>query len=1645
MEINNKSLLVSLCRKHKKYFYFLFFFVSNIVLSQTSVTITKTGDNYWTVPCDVTSITLEVWGAGGGGQAVNGTNVRGAGGAGGGFVKTTYTVVPGQTYRIYVGLGGTGNDTRKNGEGSWFDSASAVFAVGGTGAGLVLTSGVGTGAVALTTGNIGGTLINTYGGKGANGFDDGTTKYSGGGGSSAGDVNGNSSTSRLGGAAPANGYKGGDGRNSNGGGANGGVGAGGSGAFRDDAGSANGGNGGNGQVRITYTSYCTKYYNSQVAPITRVTFAGIDQSSAATVNSTTPFNEIFCSVSATVEQGMPYNITLKGNSNGINTDYYRVYIDWDQNKVFGNNVNEVYDIGTITNSNGTDAKVLTGIIDVPSNAVLGVTMMRIVKLRGAYTDACTAANNGQSEDYQVNINIQSPCSGAPPAGNVKLSASSGTPGGTFSAWVIGSVSGSEFSYQWQKSSDNVNWVDISGASSETANIIAEVLGSTYYYRRLTTCKNTGDVVQSTSASYTGAYCIPTFTSGNTNRLYIKSFRFVGVLNDELLYTPNAANLSTQSGVNGAYQDFTGLSPVATQSQGSIVNLEAISGGNIITPAKGRWVAWVDWNRDGDFTSSELVYLMDAGYRTESVTFGFPIPNTLPLGDYRLRIAVLYSTTGATLLPCDFSTTNGEAEDYIFRVIEDNLAKLDTNQPNVFHRCEGGEISLTAIGKDANVVDYKWYDAKYGGNLLHTGATFTTNVATTTTFYVTAVDINGKETPFRYPFIARIDPKPEVTFTPVPQTICGEDDPYLILSVWGDKREEILIDEKFDSGLGAFVNVKEDVFTDTKNTPAYSPDWVTNPNFWKPTGSTEPTQNFYQAKKPPHLAIASTVSSGYFGGYFAAINTDVYRDKNIKRHLVATQTFDTTPFLSKSLKLDFDVYYYSIATIKADGYLSVEYTTDNTNWIPFKYFVLNHGNPLIWEKVSLNLDDVNLSTQTPAPAYNAEEVQTVVPRSTTLKIRFSVFSRGFTPTPSYFESFATIDNIKLYGDVPFQRDFQWSGLDNAVLYDETCTTLLGNTLARTVCVKPPLDEFEKPYWEFNAYATFLNGCPAINTTRVYNDTKIWNQPGKTDWNQPNDWKPVGVPDIKKCVIVRTPVDLPQETDGSHGLARSVIVKPGGSISIHPQSSLTIQNHIINEATATDVLVQNDANLIQNNNSATNSANITVRRNANLKRLDYNYWGAPVAGQMLKSFSPNTLNNRFMTYNEADDFFYPVPSPSTTPFTPGTGYAIRADTTYPNTVQVFNGQFVGSINNGVITTTINCSSCTETLHGNNLIANPYPSNIDFDALQANNASLIYRTAYFWTNFNPNPVMQGSNYPGTGIVNNYAVYNASGGVTAPHAGFSGDGTNAPNLPATPPNRYIKVGQGFIVKAKTSGTLTFNNSIRTNDNSAVFLNRQANNQLMDRFWLSLKTPHNLYTPILIAYVKGATNNYELDYDAELLTVASDSFYSDLQGKKLAIQGKYPFANNDAVVLGARFYQNGNYTIGLDKKEGIFANGQSIYLKDNYTGIVTNLSENSYQFNATAGEVNDRFEILYTNRTLGNAEVNQKEPIQIYKDENAYVIKAQEIISSVKLFDAAGRLVSEQKPEAKSTKLFFTEDQKGVFLVEIITPSKRYTKKIIN
>ena len=69
----------------------------------------------WTVPAGVTSVTFKVYGAGGGATTSGGDlgAVTSYNGGAGGFVQSTYSVTPGQSFYLTVGQGGIGNNTTK--------------------------------------------------------------------------------------------------------------------------------------------------------------------------------------------------------------------------------------------------------------------------------------------------------------------------------------------------------------------------------------------------------------------------------------------------------------------------------------------------------------------------------------------------------------------------------------------------------------------------------------------------------------------------------------------------------------------------------------------------------------------------------------------------------------------------------------------------------------------------------------------------------------------------------------------------------------------------------------------------------------------------------------------------------------------------------------------------------------------------------------------------------------------------------------------------------------------------------------------------------------------------------------------------------------------------------------------------------------------------------------------------------------------------------------------------------------------------------------------------------------------------------------------------------------------------------------------
>lgn len=225
--------------------------LTGTVHGQTVVTYTTTGANTWVCPTGVTTITFEAYGAGGGGGGGGGSNKQGGGGGGGGgyVIHNAVTVVPGTTYNLTVGAGGTAGASGGNGGNGGFSR--------GTFGALVLTANGGTGG----GGYSGGSGVAGTGGAATNGTTNrtggnaaaGNGLGSGGGGGAAGSTGAGSAAvtqvGGIGGGGSAGAGANGSTANAAAGSAGNDYGGGGSGGTKSSAGGA----GAQGYIVITYT------------------------------------------------------------------------------------------------------------------------------------------------------------------------------------------------------------------------------------------------------------------------------------------------------------------------------------------------------------------------------------------------------------------------------------------------------------------------------------------------------------------------------------------------------------------------------------------------------------------------------------------------------------------------------------------------------------------------------------------------------------------------------------------------------------------------------------------------------------------------------------------------------------------------------------------------------------------------------------------------------------------------------------------------------------------------------------------------------------------------------------------------------------------------------------------------------------------------------------------------------------------------------------------------------------------------------------------------------------------------------------------------------------------------------------------------
>lgn len=496
--------------------------------------------------------------------------------------------------------------------------------------------------------------------------------------------------------------------------------------------------------------------------------------------------------------------------------------------------------------------------------------------------------------------------------------------------------------------------------------------------------------------------------------------------------------------------------------------------------------------------------------------------------------------------------------------------------------------------------------------------------------------------------------------------------------------------------------------------------------------------------------------------------------------------------------------------------------------------------------------------------------------------------------------------------------------------------------------------------------------------------------------------------------------PYTSSGNTISACSLTISNNAVVQISSGDTVNLSGALVVEPGST-VTFNNNANLIQSGSTNANSGAVTIKRNSSaLLRLDYTSWSSPVSGsQTLLNFSPETLTNRFYTYNTNTNLYNTI-TPSAT-FTTTKGYLIRLPNTHPVTPTIWTGQFTGVPNNGNYSYTMENFGIGQRF---NLVGNPYPSPLSANAFVSGNSANITGTLYFWRKTN------------NALSPSYCTWTT--------IGFTDNG----EAQVFNPNNIIQTGQGFFVEASANATtLAFNNSMRADNHANQFFRNSASEDY-NRFWLNATNAAGAFSQTLIGYVANATQQYDPAIDGKHINDGDIALTSLIGADRFAIQGRpLPFDANDTVPLSFKATTAGDYSISIDHFDGLFSGSQNIYLKDITTGMVHDLKTGSYTFASAAGTFDLRFEILYQMPLATDTPTFNENQVIIYKNPvGELVVNAGTIIlDSVSIFDIRGRLMQESKMINASQTIVNVGSANQVLLVKITSQDGiTVTKKVI-
>lgn len=518
------------------------------------------------------------------------------------------------------------------------------------------------------------------------------------------------------------------------------------------------------------------------------------------------------------------------------------------------------------------------------------------------------------------------------------------------------------------------------------------------------------------------------------------------------------------------------------------------------------------------------------------------------------------------------------------------------------------------------------------------------------------------------------------------------------------------------------------------------------------------------------------------------------------------------------------------------------------------------------------------------------------------------------------------------------------------------------------------------------------------------TPTWTGTTSTDWNTASNWTPASVPTSTSNVIIPTGTVTPTVS--------TLTIGTGQTLAVNANANLTITGVLTNNGTITlssgATLVQGASSTVAgsgtwNVNQATVGSGITSSVTGR-----FYYMGSPVAASTTNALNPSAAN-RVWSYNESAAAFTEI-SGNSTGLSVGQGYGTIFG---GNQTVNFTG---GAINNGAINVSGLTKTGTSSASGYNLVSNPYPSYLDWDAITK-------------TNIEPSIWFQTKDALGNKV---FDVFSLTTGL-----GISNSGSLV--------NQYIAPMQGFwTLVSSGTGSLAMTNSMRSHQPSSSGLKTQATDfPIFVR--LNLKSGQR-NDQTVIFFDENAADTKDA-FDSEKMAVnGASQLYSVIENTKVAINGlNYTSGTAYSVPLTAVFNSDNEFSI--EGTEVHVASGM-VYLEDKLMQTMSNLSNNaSYTFTAAAGVVEDRFVLHFQPNNALSIDELTKDKITITADisGNVSVVLNNPLNTegTITVIDYAGRVLSTSAINQTSTKLK-AEEAAGIYFVRVSNQNNIKTERII-